>query len=67
MARDTPLARRAVNSLSAVSRLIVYNTDVRTAMGMVIATKKGMESANTSTITDQGNPLPTRSGNRRAI
>ena len=44
----------------------MYRTAIRTAIGSVMATMNGMLSPNTSAITVQGNPLPTRAPNRRA-
>ena len=55
-----PLAFIAVISLSAAKWLNVYSTATSTAIGSVIATMKGIESANTSNTMLHGNPLPTK-------
>ena len=62
-----PLARMAVISLSAARWLKVYNTARSTAMGKVMAMMKGRLRANTSPITVQGRPLPTKAPNFFAI
>ena len=60
---DTPLALYAVISFSDASRLNACSVATRMAMGSVIATVNGTESAKNSAMTVQCSPFPTRSPN----
>ena len=60
---DTPLALYAVISFSDASRLKACSVATRMAIGSVIATVNGIESAKNSTMARTGSPLPTKSPN----